>query len=256
MSAALWCCELGLETALLEREPRFGGQLHVIHNEISNYLGVAARDGGELLEMFERSIETISFDRLLGCEVLSLDVRGKTIKLADGSSLEVQALIIATGVRRRRLNVPGEAELAGKGIIHSGVRDKETLRGRRVIIVGGGDAAIENALILSEVAESVTVVHRRSDFKARPEFLIRARNGNNIRFETDSVVREIEGGSEVTGLVLSDTAGNLRVDSRGETNVSGVFAVGDVANPQSPTISTAVGSGATAAKTIYCSLRG
>lgn len=290
MSAAAWCGDLGLDTLLLERHGHLGGQLHLIHNPITNYLGLDARDGRELLSMFERSIEKFPFRRLANREVVSLDPIEKTIHLDDASEIRFEALIVATGVRRRRLNVPGETEFVGKGIIDSGARDKETLRGRRVIIVGGGDAAIENALILSEWAESVTVVHRNSNFKARPEFLGRLRESDKISVETDTVVEEILGDSRVTGVVVSnssdggphtkpadavlirigvepnsdicrgilemDARGYIRTDSSGETNVSGIFAVGDVANPLAPTISTAAGTGATAAKTIYYSLRG
>lgn len=285
LSAALWCSELGLEVILLERAYDLGGQLHRIHAPIENYLGIRARDGDEMLGHFRSSVDCLDFLRLTECEVRSVDPAAREAHLMNGDVVSYGALIIATGVRRRRLGVSGETELRGKGIIGSGVRDRSDAVDRNVVVVGGGDAAVENALILADVAASVTLVHRRDELTARPEFVSTLREKKNIDLMYDSVVTAIEGDSKVTGVVIEnvssgqvsrlpsdvvlvrigvepnsefvrdvvalDDQGYITVDATCQTNAAGVFAVGDVANPVSPTISTAAGMGATAAKSAY-----
>ena len=285
LSAALWCADLGLAVTLLERGSDIGGQLHSIYNPIENYIGVTAPDGREMLSHFRSSVERFSFRRRLNCEVTGLDPNSSHIRLADGEEIGFKVLIIATGVRRRVLGVPGEAEYRGKGIIESGARDKEALAGKRVLIVGGGDAAVENALMISQHAASVKLVHRRSELSARKEFQRELRTRTNVETIFNSVVTRIIGDAHVSAVELRylpsgevriqafdrvlirigvvpntefvrdvvdlDHRDYIKVGPTCETNVAGVFAVGDAANPVSPTISTAVGTGATAAKAAH-----
>jgi thioredoxin reductase (NADPH) len=285
LSAASWCAELGLDVTLLERERDIGGQLHRIFAPIENYLGRSARDGAEMLSYFRASVERSSFRRMFGTHADSVDTELREVRLADGKVVGYRALIIATGVRRRMLNVEGEAQFRGCGIIESGVRERAETAGRKVVIVGGGDAALENASILADIAQSVTVVHRRNDFTARAEFLASIGEKSNVEFKLNSVVRRIEGDSSVTGVEIENLAtrtttrlaadivlirigvepnsdlvrgvvdldgeGYVIIDSTGQTSVPGVFAAGDIANPASPTLSTAAGTGATAAKSAY-----
>jgi thioredoxin reductase (NADPH) len=193
-------------------------------------------------------------------------------------------LIFAAGVRRRLLGIPGEKELVGRGVLISGVGEKLKAEGKTVVIVGGGDAALENSLILSDVAPRVIVVHRRAQFAARQEFIDAAVRRSNIEFMTGKTAVSINGEDRVrsvtvkdisdstvstvdtdlvlvrigvvpnsellSGKVEMDRSGYIIVDASGLSSAANVFAVGDVANPQSPTISTAVGTGATAVKTI------
>jgi thioredoxin reductase (NADPH) len=181
--------------------------------------------------------------------------------------------------------VPGEIELRGKGIIESGVRDKASWSGKRVVIVGGGDAAVENALMISRHAASVKLVHRRSELTARSEFLRELSTRTNVEMIFNTVVNRIIGNSQVSGVELKDVStgdshvreidgvlirigvapntefvrdlvdlddrGYIKVDAVCETNVTSVYAVGDVANPVSPTLNTAAGMGATAAKAVH-----
>lgn len=282
LSAAAWCTELGLSAVLLERGSDVGGQLHSIYGPIENYLGRRAENGGEMLRHFRESVARFDFVRRIGSEAISIDLAKKSVVLGNGDEIAFRCLILATGVRRRRLGVPGELEFCGKGIIESGMRDREFVTGRKVVIVGGGDAAIENALILSELASSVTVVHRRIGFSARDEMMRELENRQNVDLMAGYVVTKISGGREVSAVEVADCASGLvqqlpadaalirigvdpnselvrgvvDLDARGyvvvnarcETNVEGVLAVGDVANPVSPTLSTATGTGATSAK--------
>lgn len=283
MSAALWCVETGLTVALIEGE-RLGGQLNIIHNPIKNYIGSVAADGAEMRAKFIASLEGLPINLLTGIPAESVDFEKRIVTLFDGRSVDWKFLVIATGVRRRKLNIPGEAEFLGRGVMTSGVGEKQTAIGKTVVIIGGGDAAVENALLLSEVAANVTVVHRRSFFSARQAFVVEAKLRPNIHFLFDTVATSIEGAKQVTGVVVNnqlrdlksiiaadlvlvrigvepiseivahcvqtDDRGYIVVDENGATSTAGVFAVGDVANPNSPTISTATGTAATAVKSI------
>lgn len=288
LSAALWCDELGLDTLVLEQNSVIGGQLLRVYNPIENYLGVRARDGREMLDRFTEQVEDAEFDLWTDVEIESVDLKAKRIALRSGEELQSISIIIATGVRRRKLGIPGEAELAGRGVMESGARDRDSFAGMDVCVVGGGDAAAENALLLAEVCPTVTIVHRGHKLRARPEFVERIRGEHCITVFTDSVVRRIIGETEVEGVEIQrggaikpfqmavkgvlirigvepntelfreqlqrDERGYIIVTGEQETSVGNVFAVGDVSNPLAPTINGACGAGATAAKVIAARL--
>lgn len=284
LSAAFWCDELGLDTLVLEQAEQIGGQLHRVYNPIHNYLGLKTRNGQELLELFSRDVDDADFDLWTGTVIDSADLRAKRISLRSGEVLQAISIIIATGVRPRELGIPGEKELAGKGVIESGTRDRELFKGKDVCVIGGGDAAVENALLLAEVCPTVTVVHRGKKLRARREFAERVQPNNAITVFTESVVTRIMGDAAVEAVEIHRKSGlkpfqlavrgvlirigvepntdlfrdQLQVDEKGyvgvnseqETSVPMVFAAGDVSNPLAPTISGATGASATAAKVI------
>ena len=288
ISAALWCDELGLDAALIEEQTELGGQLRSIYNPIENYPGVTAENGWEMLSRFEKSVASRNFARRIGIKATSIDFSAMRVVLAGNGSRETslacRAIILATGVRRRRLGIPGENQYLGKGILESGSRDKHLTSGKDVLIVGGGDAAFENASILSEFARSISVVYRRPEPTARAEFVDKARRLSNVTLVPSTRVTEIRGDVVVTAVELEDGSGNrrnqpagavlirvgvepnselaagalelddagyLKVDHTGKTSAAMVYAIGDVANRHSPTLSTAAGTGATAVKSIF-----
>lgn len=289
LSAALWCEDLGLDALVLERGAEVGGQLLRVYNPIRNHLGMEAEDGRELRDLFAAQVSDREFDLWTGAEVESADLRAKRVRLRGGEELRAVAVVIATGVRRRRLGVEGEAEFEGRGVLESGKRDRELVAGRDVCVVGGGDAAAENALLLAEVCPTVTLVHRGRSLGARAEFVERVRGDHRITVFTESTLRRIIGGDRVeaveiyrsgaikpfqmavggvlirvgvepntelfAGQIELDGRGYVVTDARHETSVEQVFAVGDVSNPLAPTVSSAVGAGATAAKVIASRLR-
>jgi len=284
LSAARWCDELGLDTLLLEANEEVGGQLSWIHNRIDNYLGVHADNGQQLRELFIEQIKDCDFDQWTGVRIESVDLKAKRVRLQSGEELQSIAIIIATGLRRRGLGIPGEAEFVGRGIIESGARDRDQVAGKDVCVIGGGDAAAENALLLAEVCPTVTLVHRGRKMRGRREFTEQLHTHHCITVFPESNVRRILGNDRVEaveieraaaikpfqmavqGVVIRigfepntdfvrdqldlDERGYVLVDSRHETNVANIFAIGDVANPLAPTIAGAVGAGATAAKVI------
>lgn len=284
MSAALWCADLGLDCVLIEKSAELGGQLLRIHNPVRNYPGISTSNGAEMRDRFVTSLKDAAFELVLGAKVESIDVEQKRVELSDGRSIDSKAIIIATGIRRRNLNVPGEIEFRGRGILESGSKDRELTQGKRVIIIGGGDAAMENAMILGEYASSITLIHRRREFSARTEFLAKVRALSNVELLVDTTAERIVGSERlekvgvrnaetgelrtmetdfllirigvepnselVAGAVALDGAGYITIDGTCRTSREGVYAIGDVAYPLSPTISTAAGTGSVAAKAI------
>jgi thioredoxin reductase (NADPH) len=244
LSAAFWCDELGLDTLLLEKSDSVGGQV----------------------------------------QLESVDLKSKCVSLQSGEQLKTISIILATGVRRRELGIPGEREFIGKGIIESAARDRDQFAGRDVCIIGGGDSAAENALALAEVCATVTLVHRGKTLRARREFVEKLQTDHRVTVFTESQVTRIMGRDQLEAVEIKrkeglkpfqvavggvlvrigvvpnselfkdqiplDEAGYIRVQSTQETTQPFVFAIGDVANPLAPTVSGATGSGATAAKVI------
>ena len=284
LSAALWCDELGLDTLVIERGPEVGGQLLRVDNPIENYLGARAANGRELRDLFAAQLEEKEFDLWTEAEIESVDLKTKRVRLHSGEELQAIALVIATGVRRRRLNVPGETEFAGRGVLESGRLEAAAVAGEDVLVVGGGDAAAENALLLAETCATVTLVHRGKSLRARPEFAERIKSDHRITVFTETTLLSILGGERVESVEMLRAGalkamrmavrgvlvrvgvepntelfrGQLHTDERGyvvvtgeqETSAEMVFAVGDVSNPLAPTVSGATGAGATAAKVI------
>ncbi len=290
LSAALWCDELGLDTLVLEQNEQIGGQLHSIHGPITNYPGVRATNGVEFLSTFARDVDEADFDLWTNVEIENVDLKARRVKLRSGEELQSIAIIIATGVRRRRLGIPGESEFANRGIIESPTRDRQQFAGQDVCVIGGGDAAAENALLLAEVCPTVTLVHRGKTLKARREFVEKIQGEHCVTVFPESVVTQILGNDHVeaveirrkealkpfqmavrgvairigvqpntelfAGQINADDRGYVAVTAQHETSVTNVFAIGDVSSPLAPTIVSAAGAGATAGKVIASRLRG
>ncbi len=286
LAAALWCGDLGLTSVLIERSGQLGGQLHKIYNPVLNYPGIETSNGSELADLMIAQAE-----RRSGAEIRTGEVSGITevengvrIELAGGGRIESGAAIIATGVSRRKSGIPGEADFVGRGILESGAKAGSEVTGLAVAIIGGGDAAIENAAILGRFAKKVYVIHRRDQFSARHELIEAAGALDNVEFVFDATASRIAGdeqlrsievkvaGSDVVrcleidrllirigvepnsgafGNIGKNPSGYIVTDVIGRTDLERVFAIGDVVNHTAPTIAGAAGQAATAVKAIY-----
>ncbi len=284
ISAAIWCNDLGLDAVVLEKNSEAGGQLLSIYNPITNYPGLRTENGREMRDRFLESANSSGVDIRLGTEVVEIDPKGKFVKTAAGNIFQAQAVILASGVRRRSLNIPGETEFAGRGVIESGSKERELARGKTVAIIGGGDAALENAIILSEYAAKIYVIHRRNSFSARDEVVDAAAANGTVEFVFNAEVDRISGHGWVDAIDVRDRStnsnhtisvdlvlarigvepnsgliqelagsgpnGDLQLDQNCRVIGSPVYGAGDVADRVAPTIITAAGAGAAAAKAI------
>lgn len=280
LTAGIYAGRAQLEPLLLAGSV-LGGQCILTH-QLENYPGFPdSISGQDLIELMKRQAESFS-TRILYEEAIDIHLSGSPFEVhIPGRTLQAQALIIATGVSSRKLGVPGEAELIGRGVSYCAVCDGFFYRGRRVAVIGGGDAAVKEGLFLTRFAEQVTIIHRRDRLRTTQVLQERAFAHEKIDFVWDSVVREIVGQQVVTGvqvenvkngesrllpvdgvfvyvgsipnteflkgaLDLSDR-GFVVADKRGHTNRPGVFVAGDVRDGVLRQVATAVGSAAVAA---------
>ncbi|HET6381790.1 MAG TPA: thioredoxin-disulfide reductase [Armatimonadota bacterium] len=228
LTAAIYTARANLEPLLLEgREP--GGQL-MITSDVENYPGF--RDpitGPELMEQMTEQARRVGTEILpLHCDEVELGRRPFIVRAAD-EEFETRTLIIATGASARWLGIPSERILQGHGLSACATCDGFFFRNRDVAVIGGGDTAMEEALFLSRLAKSVTVIHRRDTFRASKIMQDRARSHEKIRFVLDTVIEEILDPAQgtVTGLKLL----NVKTRERTEMPIEGIFiAIGHEPN--------------------------
>jgi thioredoxin reductase (NADPH) len=280
LAAGLYAARMDLRTVLVERGP-LGGQL--LNTElIEDYPGFESILGAELAIKMGEHAQKFGLDVRQFEPVDEVDVQpdgAKVVRLESGSELTAPAVILAAGGLPRRLGVPGELELAGRGVSYCAVCDGAFFKGEELAVVGGGDAALEEGDFLTRYASKVYVIHRRDQFRAQPILQDRARANPKIEFILDAQVREIEGDQKVERLryvqrgeekelavggvfifigfvpnssILKahadhEVEGYLVTDPNMETSVPGVWAVGDVRAQLTKQIATAVGDGTTAA---------
>jgi thioredoxin reductase (NADPH) len=234
-TAALYAARAQLAPVVFEGTS-FGGAL-MTTTEVENYPGF--RDGitgPELMDQMREQALRFGADlRMEDVESVSLDGPVKWVTTADGETVQARAVILAMGAAARYLHVPGEQELLGRGVSSCATCDGFFFREQDIAVIGGGDSAMEEATFLTKFARSVTVVHRRDEFRASRIMLDRARDNDKIRFITNSVVVGVEGDTTVTGLRLRDTG----TGKESTLAVTGVFvAIGH--DPRSELVRDAV----------------
>jgi thioredoxin reductase (NADPH) len=284
MTAALYAARSNLKVGLLERGI-YGGQMNNTA-DIENYPGYELISGPDLAEKMYEPLEKFGVEHLFG-QVVEVQTEGMVKKvITEDESFEAKSIILAMGAQHRPLGVPGEAEFNSRGVSYCAVCDGAFFRDQDLLVVGGGDSAVEEAIFLTQFAKSVTIVHRRDELRAQKIIQDRAFANEKIQFLWDSVVAEIKGDErkvqsvdirhvktgEITehafggvfiyvGLdPMSESVGNLGItDEQGwvvtnelmETSQPGIFAVGDLRQKQLRQITTAVGDGATAGQQAY-----
>ena len=283
MTAALYAARSNLKVALIEGGLP-GGQMNNT-SDIENYPGYANISGPELAEKMFEPLENLGVEHLYGF-VKNIEDHGDVKKvITDDEEFETRTVIVATGSKHRLLGVPGEEELNSRGVSYCAVCDGAFFRDQDLLVVGGGDSAVEEAIFLTQFAKTVTIVHRRDELRAQKVLQERAFANEKINFIWDSVVKEIKGENRVESVVIEnvktnqvtehafggvfiyvgldpvsdftkdlqiqDESGWIVTDDHMKTSVTGVFAVGDVRQKDLRQVTTAVGDGAIAGQEAY-----
>ena len=283
MTAALYAARSNLKVALLERGIP-GGQMNNT-SDIENYPGYANISGPELAEKMFEPLENLGVEHLFG-SVEKIEHQGAIKKVfTEDEIFETKTLIIATGAVHRHLGVPGEEELNSRGVSYCAVCDGAFFRDEDLLVVGGGDSAVEEAVFLTRFAKTVTIVHRRDELRAQKLLQERAFANEKIHFIWDSVVKEIKGDNRVSSVVvenvktgevserkfggvfiyvgldpvsefvkdlgITNEAGWIVTDNHMKTAISGIYAIGDVREKDLRQVTTAVGDGAVAGQEVY-----
>ena len=275
-TAAIYTGRAQLEPLVFEGS-QYGGAL-MTTTDVENYPGF--RDGimgPDLMEQFKAQAERFGAE-VQAKDVTSVELAGDIKRVVvDGTTYLARSVILAMGAQPRYLNVPGEQELLGRGVSSCATCDGFFFRDQDIAVIGGGDSAMEEAIFLSKFAKSVTLVHRRDEFRASKIMLERARNNDKIRWRTGVTVDRVVGDGGVSGLELSDQAtldvtgmfvaighdprsqlvrDQVDTDAAGyvvvtapstATSVDGVFAAGDLVDHTYRQAVTAAGTGCAAA---------
>nr|WP_248628302.1 thioredoxin-disulfide reductase [Enterococcus cecorum] len=284
MTAALYAARANLNTLLLERGIP-GGQMNNTA-EVENYPGFDSILGPDLaLKMYD-GINQFGVEHGYGNVVEVKDHQDYKEVITDDATYEAKVVIIATGCEHRNLEVPGEAEYSGRGVSYCAVCDGAFFRNKKLIVVGGGDSAVEEAIYLTQFADEVKIVHRRDALRAQKIIQDRAFANEKISFIWDSVVEEIKGDDQkvtavkiknvktgetyeeaadgvfiyvglvpltqaFTSLGITDDAGWILTDERMQTKIPGILACGDARQKHLRQITTAVGDGGIAGQQAY-----
>ena len=276
-TAALYAARANLEPVVIEGF-QWGGQL-MITSDVENYPGYAEGVlGPEMMKDFRRQAERFGAE-FVSDDVTRVDFSEQPFRIWVGDEeYRSEAVIIATGADARKLGLPSEQRLQARGVSYCAVCDAAFFREKEIVVVGGGDSAMEEAIFLTKFADKVTLVHRREEFRASQIMEDRARANDKIEFVTNAIVEEVLGENSVTGVTIRDVntdettelpadglfvaighdpntklfAGQLELDDAGyivtnpgstQTSVEGVFAGGDVVDHTYRQAVTAAGMG-------------
>lgn len=280
LTAAIYAARANMNPLVISGTDR-GGQVTLTDN-LENYPGFPEGIGGiDMYQKFEEQAKKFGAEVLYE-DVTGVDLRGEVKKVETANrTFESRAVIIATGSNPRKLNVPGEKELTGRGVSYCATCDGFFFKDKHVAVIGGGDSALDEGLFLTRFAGKVTIIHRRDQLRADPILQERAFKNSKVDFIWDTVVKEIVGDQGISHLkilnkktdqesdfkvdgvfifighipntdlfkeqIQLDESGTIKSDYRTRTNVDGVFACGDVQDDIYRQAVTAAGSGCKAA---------
>ena len=283
LTAGMYAARSRMDTLLLESFSVMGQA--TMTDSIENYPGVAMSTGYDLVSGFKKQAESFGL-KIEQSTVTALSVSGvgreRSFKVvSDSGNYRAISVIVASGASSKKLGVPGENKFSGKGVSYCATCDGPFFRGKHVLVVGGGDTAVEEAIYLTRFADRVTIVHRRDRLRSAKILHERAVASGKIDFAWDSVVEEIYGDENVKGVSLRnvktnniskieaggvfvfvgwnpnagflgdsvsmDKTGSIVVDNAMKTSLNGLFACGDCTSKVLHQVVTAAGDGATAA---------
>jgi len=289
LAAGIYGARSGLKTLILEE--KMAGGTTVDAPLVENYPGFQSISGIELAQKMAAQCKSTGVTIHEFEKVLSLDLRGeKKLIKTNKRTYEAKAVIITSGSYYREINVPGEKDFRGRGVSYCGICDGPFFKGKRVLVVGGGNSAVITALYIAELASEVKVAHRRDVFRAEEALVKALKEKANVEILWNTEVKEIKGEKLVNKAIISnkktgetkellvdgvfvqigeapnsqlakeagvevDEDGYIVVDIRQRTNIAGVHAAGDVTNHPVKQIGTAVGQGITAALEAYGYIR-
>jgi len=280
LSAALYAARAELSPVVLTGM-QLGGQAALTHS-IENYPGFPKGVGGaELGDLFQKQAEhfgaKVEFDT---AHEVDFSQRPFTVT-TDSGEYKADTLIVSTGASSIHLNVPGEVEMTGRGVSYCATCDGWFFKDKKVVVVGGGDSALEEALFITRYASSVTIIHRREEFRAGAILQKRVKEHPKINFVLDTVITEVGTGDKLEILKLKNVKtgeqstfetdglfifighspntemfkgklemsdlGYIKVNNKMETNIPGVYVAGEAADPHFRQVITSAGMGAAAA---------
>lgn len=283
LTAAVYCMRKGLVTGLVTRQ--VGGQVAETAG-IENYLGYRYINGSELVDKFRDQVVQFGIAFEEKADVVKIeDGSLKKVILSDGRVLQCKTLLITTGKQPKRLDVPGELPLVGKGVAYCAICDAPFFANQRVVVVGGGNSGVQAAIDLAKVAAQVTLVQRRDHLIADKVLIDKLATYSNVDYLYEHIPVEIHGEKKVSAITLQDRAssatrqietdgvfiqiglipnsdfaqgvvsmnkiGEILVDSFCRTSCAGIFAAGDVTDVPYKQIIIACGEGAKAALALY-----
>ncbi len=281
LTAGIYAMRAAMKTVLVEMGA-FGGQM-VMTDEVENYPGFEHINGAELSMKFSQHAQACGLETI-SKQAVAVDpgIHFHTVRLSDGEELKTHSIILAVGGSPRKLGIPGEETYHGRGVSYCAVCDGFFFRGKTVVVVGGGDTAAEEALYLAKLTPKVYLVHRRDELRASKILQQRVMDDCNIEIVWNAVPVEIKGGEQgVEAVTLKDTQtgeqrdlaaegvfifigfepnndlvpagvkmnaqGYVIADAKCETNIPGIFAVGDLKEKYARQIVVAAGEGCLAA---------
>jgi thioredoxin reductase (NADPH) len=287
MTAALYLLRSQASVAVVEKLSS-GGQMLMTHM-IENYPGFPdGIEGWKLADAMAAHVDKYPHEKIAD-EVTAMEVVPGGHRLQVGGEwIEAGAVILCTGARYKRVGIPGEKELLGKGVSYCALCDGNFFRDQVVAVIGGGNSALEESLYLSRLVKKLYLIHRRDEFRGQKCFQDKCEVSSNIEILRSSVVTKIQGDSQVTGVLVEnrktgetrevpvdgvfvfvgfepqghfypeglarDPAGFVVTDAAMRTNISGVFAAGDIRSKDCRQVATAVGDGAAAAHAAHAYL--
>lgn len=276
LSAAVYAKRASLRTVVLEKVYYSTGQI-AQSSQVDNYLGLVGIGGYELGTKFREHAEKLGVEFQDGeADGFEAIEGGWRVLLKGKEPIEAKTVIYAAGATHRHLGVPGEEALEGCGVSYCATCDGAFFKGKKVAVIGGGDTAMDDALYLSELCETVYLIHRRSEFRGMADTLSRIQEKENIKLVTNAQIASVQGEGRVTGVVLKDGQeisvdgvfiavgmqpqteavkevvhlddhGYIVADETGITDAKGFFVAGDVRTKVLRQVVTAVSDGANAA---------
>jgi thioredoxin reductase (NADPH) len=228
LTAALYAGRFKMDTLLIEKMS-VGGQI-LLSPSIENYPGFP---GGistfDLVERFRSQVDELGV-QIENSEIIEIDPKGEGFEVvASDKNYLARTVIIASGAFSKRLNIPGEERLTGKGVSYCGTCDGPLFKNKDIVVVGGGDRAVEDALFLADYGKSVTLIHRRNEFRASGILVDKLKSNPKIKLVLDSVITEITGEQKVESVRVR----NVKDNSATQLSCQGVFIfVGIIPNTQ------------------------